>query len=118
MQFHLLSPNESAALLGTSVGIILALIESGKLGAFHEGDDWRIPLQCLTLFAGEEIQVDPACALAELVKGPDDILHMISSDAEAVQRIDQGNFPPGSVGTCLKQALRMYRREHAGADYG
>lgn len=113
MEFHLLLPSEAAALVGASTATILGLIESGRLGAFRDHGECWIPLQCLTLYSGDELRVDAACALAELVRKKDDV-RSIADNPHAVQRIEQTEFPQGSVGACLKQALRMFRRAQPG----
>jgi excisionase family DNA binding protein len=112
MDFHLLQPSEAALLVGVSAETILALIKDGKLGALRDQDEWWIPLKCLTLYSGDELKVDAACALAELVKQQQATIQSIAADTDAVHRIDGAQFPPGSVGTCLKQALIMFRRAH------
>lgn len=114
MDFQLLRPSEAASLVDVAPGTIIGLIGSGKLGALRQQGEWWIPLQCLILFPGDELRVDAACALAELVKTEAPFLRSVADDPEAAQRIEATDYPPGSVGTCLKQALRLVRRSQAG----
>jgi len=114
MEFHLLLPDEAATLLGTSSTVISEAISAGKLGAFREHGEWWIPLQCLAMYPGDEFNVEAACALSDLIRQGAAYVRSVASDPEAVARIEQGDFPPGSVGACLKQALRMYRRAQEG----
>jgi len=113
MEYHLLLPSEAATLLGTSQETIEALITQGKLGAFRDAGAWWIPLQCLSTYGGGELQVDAACALAQLVQKDGQFFHTFAEHAEAAERIENADFAPGSVGVCLQQALRMYRRAEA-----
>ena len=110
MEFHLLLPDEAATLLGTSSTVISEAISAGKLGAFREDGEWWIPLQCLAMYPGDEFSVDAACALSDLVRQGAAFVRSFAEDPEAVARIERDEFPAGSVGACLKQALRMYRR--------
>jgi excisionase family DNA binding protein len=116
MEYHLLLPGEAATLLGTSQDAIKDLITQGKLGAFRDGGEWWIPLQCLSGYGGDELQVDPACALAQLVQKDGAFFHTFADHPEAAERIEKAVFAPGSVGVCLQQALRMYRRAEAARD--
>src|SRR4249919_289202 len=111
MEFHLLLPGEAATLLGTSQVVISELISAGKLGAFRDAGEWWIPLQCLAMYTGDEFSVDAACALSDLVRKGGAFVRAFADQPEAVERIEQGDFPAGSVGACLQQAMRMYRRE-------
>ncbi|MFA6985967.1 MAG: helix-turn-helix domain-containing protein [Arenimonas sp.] len=113
MDFQLLRPSEAASLVDVSPGTIIGLIGSGKLGALRQQGEWWIPLQCLILFPGNELRVDAACALAELVKTEGPFLRSVADDPETAQRIEGADYPPGSVGTCLKQALCLVRRAQA-----
>lgn len=113
MDFQLLRPSEAASLVDATPGTIIGLIGSGRLGALRQQGEWWIPLQCLILYPGDDLRVDAACALAELVKTEASFLRSLVDDAETAQRIEAAEYPPGSVGTCLKQALRLVRRSQA-----
>jgi excisionase family DNA binding protein len=113
MEYHLLLPSEAATLIGTSKETIESLIREGKLGAFRDAGDWWIPLQCLSTYVGDDLTVEAACALAQLVQRDGTFYHTFAEPPEAAERIEGASFEPGSVGVCLQQALRMYRRSDA-----
>jgi hypothetical protein len=114
MEFHLLLPVEAATLLGTSQESIRGLIAEGKLGAFRDEDEWWIPLQCLSSYEGDELEVDAACALAGLLRKDGPFARTFVEHPEAAAVIERAEHAPGSVGACLKQAVVMCRRAQAG----
>jgi len=112
MELNLLLPKEAAALINVPCDSLVAMITAGRLGAFRNSGEWWIPLKCLTELASDEIDVGPAEALEQLVSAKQNPLQLLSN--EAAERIENSDFPPGSVGLCLKQALLLFRRHQAG----
>jgi hypothetical protein len=114
MDLYLLLPKEAAALINVPCESLVAMIAAGRLGAFRNSGEWWIPLKCLTQLASDEFDVGPAEALEQLVSTKENPLQSLSD--EAAERIETSDFPPGSVGLCLQQAMLMFRRHQAGTD--
>ena len=114
MDLYLLLPKEAAALINVPCESLVAMIAAGRLGAFRDSGEWWIPLKCLTDLRSDEIDVGPAEALEQLVSARENPLQSLSD--EAAERIESSDFPPGSVGLCLQQAMVMIRRHQAGTE--
>ena len=113
MEFNLLKPSEAAALLKLPSEEVIALIEQGKLGAFRDNDQWWIPLKCLADLTGHGIDPQAVEALELMLDKHSSWLRSFDAHPEAVAEIEATEFPPGSVGVCLQQALAIARRRNS-----
>jgi excisionase family DNA binding protein len=114
MDYVLLSPEEVATLLNLSPDEVVMLVETGELGGLRVAGHWRIPLKSITqlLAAGQKAQT--VRALERVFDDHDTWKRVFGAHPEVTQSIEAGEFPQGSVGAYLKEAISIARNQRAG----
>jgi excisionase family DNA binding protein len=117
MDYVLLSPEEAAALLKRSPQDIVALIESGELGGLKVAGQWRVPLKAITQMLATGMEQQTAQALKMAFDDHATWQRVFGAHPEVTQEIEAGEFPVGSVGAYLKDAIANARKLQD-EDYG
>ena len=117
MDYVLLSPEEAAALLKRSPQDIVALIESGELGGLKVAGQWRVPLKAITQMLATGMEQHTAQALKMAFDDHATWQRVFGAHPEVTQEIEAGEFPVGSVGAYLKDAIANARKLQD-EDYG
>lgn len=109
MDYVLLTPDEAGALLNIHRDEIVALVETGELGGLRVAGHWRIPLKSITSLLAAGMKSQTARALERVFNDPEAWGRVFGAHPEVTQRIEAGEFPTGSVGAYLKDAIRVAR---------
>jgi len=114
MDYVLLSPEEAAALLSLSAQEIVGLIESGELGGLRVAGQWKVPLKSITQMLAVGMQAQTARALEQVFADHATWKRVFGAHPEVTQQIEAGEFPVGSVGAYLKEAIAISRDQRQG----
>ena len=114
MDYVLLSPEEAAALLSLSAQEIVGLIESGELGGLKVAGHWKVPLKSITQMLAVGMNAETATGLEKVFEDPGTWQRVFGAHPEVTQQIEAGEFPVGSVGAYLKEAIAISRDQHRG----
>lgn len=114
MDYVLLSPEEAATLLNLSAEEIVGLIESGELGGLRVAGHWRVPLKSITQLLATGMKAQTARALEQVFENHETWQRVFGAHPEVTQTIEAGEFPQGSVGAYLKEAIAIARLQRAG----
>ena len=107
MDYVLLTPDEVGALLSLERDDILALVESGELASLRIAGHWRIPLKSVTTLLAAGMRSQTARALERVFREPDLWSRVFGDHPEVTRQIEAGEFPTGSVGARLKEAIAL-----------
>ena len=114
MDYVLLTPEEAAALLNVSAKEIVGLIESGELGGLKVAGHWRVPLKAITQMLAVGMKAQTARALETVFEDHATWQRVFGAHPEVTQEIEAGEFPSGSVGAYLKEAIAIARSQRRG----
>ena len=114
MDYVLLSPDEAATLLNVSPGEIVQLVETGELGGLRVAGHWRVPLKAITQMLATGMKTQTARALEHVFEDHETWQRVFGAHPEVTQQIEAGEFPVGSVGAYLKEAISISRHQRAG----
>ena len=114
MDYVLLTPEEVAILLDVDPSEIVGLVESGELGGLRVAGQWRVPLKSITQLLAVGMPARTATALARVFEDPARWQRVFGAHPEVTQQLEAGQFPRGSVGAYLKDAIANARLERAG----
>jgi excisionase family DNA binding protein len=114
MDYVLLTPEEAATLLNVSAGEIVELVETGELGGLKVAGHWRIPLKAITQMLAAGMKTQTARALEHVFEDHATWQRVFGAHPEVTQQIEAGEFPSGSVGAYLKEAIAIARSQRAG----
>ena len=114
MDYVMLSPEEVAALLNLSSAEVVELIEAGELGGLRVAGHWRVPLKSITQFLAAGIKTQTARALEKVFEDHETWHRVFGAHPEVTQSIEAGDFPVGSVGAYLKEAIAISRSQRRG----
>jgi excisionase family DNA binding protein len=109
MDYVLLTPEEAGSLLNVGRDEIVCLIETGELGGLKIAGHWRIPLKSITELLASGMKSQHARALERVFTDHDTWTRVFGAHPEVTQEIEAGDFPTGSVGAYLKEAIAMHR---------
>jgi excisionase family DNA binding protein len=113
MDYVLLSPEEAAILVNLSAAEIVALIESGELGGLKVGGHWRVPLKAITQMLAVGMEAQTARALERVFEDHATWQRVFGAHPEVTQSLETGEFPVGSVGAYLKEAIALAKQQHS-----
>ena len=114
MDYVMLSPEEAAALLNLSEQEIVDLIETGELGGLRVAGHWRVPLKSITQMLASGMKSQTARALERVFEDHATWHRVFGAHPEVTQSIEAGEFPVGSVGAYLKEAIAISRSQRRG----
>lgn len=114
MDYVLLTPEEAAALLNVSSQEIVSLIEVGELGGLRVAGHWRVPLKSITELLASGMKTQTVRALERVFNDHSTWNRVFGAHPEVTQSIEAGDFPKGSVGAYLKEAISISRSQRAG----
>jgi excisionase family DNA binding protein len=114
MDYVLLTPEEAATLLAVSPAEIVELVESGELGGLRVAGHWRVPLKAITQMLAVGMKSQTARALERVFEDHATWQRVFGAHPEVTQQIEAGDFPMGSVGAYLKEAIAISRAQRAG----
>jgi excisionase family DNA binding protein len=114
MDYVLLSPEEAATLLNISPEEIVQLVETGELGGLRVAGHWRVPLKSITQMLAAGIKTQTARALEHVFEDHETWKRVFGAHPEVTQQIEAGEFPKGSVGAYLKEAIAIARSQRSG----
>jgi excisionase family DNA binding protein len=114
MDYVLLSPDEAAALLNLSAQEIVDLIESGELGGLRVAGQWRVPLKSITQMLAVGMKAQTVRALEQVFEDHQTWQRVFGAHPEVTQQVEAGEFPVGSVGAYLKEAIALARAQRQG----
>ena len=109
MEYVLLTPDEAGALLNISRDDIVGLVETGELAGLRIAGHWRIPLKSITALLAAGMKSQTARSLERVFNDPTAWTQVFGAHPEITQQIEAGQFPTGSVGAYLKDALGVWR---------
>jgi excisionase family DNA binding protein len=114
MDYVLLTPEEAATLLAVSPAEIVELVETGELGGLRVAGHWRVPLKAITQMLAVGMKTQTARALEHVFEDHATWQRVFGAHPEVTQQIEAGEFPVGSVGAYLKEAIAVSRAQRAG----
>lgn len=114
MDYVLLTPEEAATLLAVTPAEIVELVETGELGGLKVAGHWRVPLKAITQMLASGMKTQTARALEHVFEDHATWRRVFGSHPEVTQEIEAGEFPMGSVGAYLKEAISISRSQRAG----
>jgi excisionase family DNA binding protein len=114
MDYVLLTPDEVGTLLNVSSEEVVALVETGELGGLRVANHWRIPLKSIADLLGKGLKDQNVRALERVFADPATWNRVFGAHPEVTQSIEAGQFPTGSVGSWLKEAIAISRQQQAG----
>lgn len=114
MDYVLLTPDEAAVLLNVSPKEIVMLVETGELGGLRVAGHWRIPLKSITQMLATGMKAQTARALEAVFNDHNTWNRVFGAHPEVTQSIESGEFPKGSVGAYLKEAIAISRSQRGG----
>jgi excisionase family DNA binding protein len=114
MDYVLLTPEEAATLLAVSPAEIVELVESGELGGLRVAGHWRVPLKAITQMLAVGMKSQTARALERVFEDHATWQRVFGAHPEVTQQIEAGDFPRGSVGAYLKEAIAIARAQRDG----
>jgi excisionase family DNA binding protein len=114
MDYVLLTPDEVGTLLNVSSEEVVALVETGELGGLRVANHWRIPLKSIADLLGKGLKDQNVRALERVFADPATWNRVFGAHPEVTQSIEAGQFPTGSVGSWLKEAIGISRQQQAG----
>jgi len=114
MDYVMLTPEEAAALLNLSSQEIVQLIEAGELGGMRIAGHWRVPLKSITQMLAAGMKTQTARALEHVFEDHATWHRVFGAHPEVTQSIEAGEFPVGSVGAYLKEAIAISRNQRRG----
>ena len=114
MDYVLLSPEEAATLLNVSPGEIVQLVETGELAGLRVAGHWRVPLKSITQMLAAGMKTQTARALEHVFEDHATWQRVFGAHPEVTQQIEAGEFPMGSVGAYLKEAIAISRSQRSG----
>ena len=118
MDYVLLTPEEAATLLNFEPGEIVGLIETGELGGLKVAGQWRVPLKSITQLLADGVKLKTARSLAQVFEDHATWRRVFGAHPEVTQQLEAGQFPPGSVGARLKEAIALARTQARGPGAG
>jgi len=116
MDYVLMSPEETAELLGLSAQEVVALIESGELGGLKVAGHWKVPLKAITQLLAAGMKPQTANALERVFADRAAWQRVFGAHPEVTQQIEAGEFPVGSVGAYLMESISLARSEQRGRE--
>jgi excisionase family DNA binding protein len=114
MDYVMLSPGEVAALLNLSSQEVVELIEAGELGGMRIAGHWRVPLKSITQMLAAGMKSQTVRALEQVFEDHATWHRVFGAHPEVTQSIEAGEFPVGSVGAYLKEAIAISRSQRRG----
>ena len=114
MDYVLLTPEEAATLLAVTPAEIVELVETGELGGLRVAGHWRVPLKSITQMLAVGMKTQTARALEHVFEDHATWQRVFGAHPEVTQQIEAGEFPKGSVGAYLKEAIAIARAQRAG----
>lgn len=114
MDYVLLSPEEASALLNIAPAEIITLIETGELGGLRVAGRWCIPLKSITQLLADGVKAQTVRALERVFNDAGTWIRVFGAHPEVTQLIATGEFPNGSVGAYLKEAIAISRSQQNG----
>lgn len=114
MDYVLLSPDEVGALLNLPSGEIIRLVETGELAGLRIAGRWRVPLKSVAQMLATGLKEQNIRALERVFNDPETWTRVFGSHPEVTQTIETGDFPVGTVGAYLKQAIGLTRDQQSG----
>ena len=114
MDYVLLTPEEAGELMSVSPAEIVALVETGELAGLRVCGHWRVPLKSIAQLISTGVKSQTVRALEQVFNDPAAWQRVFGAHPEVTQLIEAGQFPLGSVGACLKEAIAISRQQRAG----
>jgi len=114
MDYVLLSPEEVGTLLNISPAEVVALVETGELGGLRVAGHWRVPLKSIADLLATGLKDQNVRALERVFDDAATWTRVFGAHPEVTQSIEAGEFPSGSVGSWLKEAIAISRQQQAG----
>src|SRR5207342_3589240 len=114
MDYVMLSPEEVATLLSLTEQEVVGLIEAGELGGMRVAGHWRVPLKSITQMLATGMKKQTARALEKVFEDHATWQRVFGAHPEVTQSIEAGEFPGGSVGAYLKEAIAISRNQRRG----
>ena len=114
MDYVLFSPEEAAELLNISPDEIVALVETGELAGLRVCGHWRIPLKSIAQLISAGVKTQTVRALEQVFNDHATWQRVFGAHPEVTQSIETGEFPLGSLGACLKEAISISRQQQVG----
>lgn len=114
MDYVLLTAEEAATLLNLDPAEIVELIETGELGGLRVAGHWRVPLKSITQLLAVGMKAQTVRALEKVFEDHDTWQRVFGAHPEVTQSIEAGEFPQGSVGAYLKEAISIARSQRRG----
>lgn len=114
MDYVLLAPEEAGALLNLRSDEVVHLVETGELGGLKVAGRWRVPLKSVAQLLAAGLKEQNIRALERVFNDHETWSRVFGSHPEVTQSIEAGDFPVGSVGAYLKQAIGITRDQRSG----
>ena len=107
MDYVLLSPEEVGTLLNVDRDEVVSLVELGELAGLKVAGHWRVPLKSITELLASGMKSQTRRALERVFSDPTTWNKVFGAHPEVTQQIAAGQFPVGSVGARLKEAIAL-----------
>jgi excisionase family DNA binding protein len=114
MDYVLLSPGEVATLLNLGEDEVVALVETGELRGLRVAGHWRVPLKSVAEMLATGLKEQDVRALERVFNDHATWQRVFGAHPEVTQSIEAGEFPRGTIGAYLKEAIGLSRQQQAG----
>jgi hypothetical protein len=114
MDYVLLTPDEVGTLLNLSSEEVVALVETGELAGLRVAGYWRVPLKSIADLLAKGLREQNVRALERVFDDPATWTRVFGAHPEVTQSIEAGEFPHGTVGSWLKEAIGISRLQASG----
>jgi hypothetical protein len=114
MDYVLLTPDEVGTLLNLSSEEVVALVETGELAGLRVAGYWRVPLKSIADLLAKGLKEQNVRALERVFDDPATWTRVFGAHPEVTQSIEAGEFPHGTVGSWLKEAIGISRLQASG----
>ena len=114
MDYVLLSPAEVGTLLNLGTEEVVALVETGELRGLRIAGHWRVPLKSVAELLATGLKDQNLRALERVFNDHETWTRVFGAHPEVTQSIETGDFPSGSVGAWLKEAIAISRQQQGG----
>ncbi len=114
MDYVLLSPGEVGTLLNIAPEEVVALVETGELAGLRVAGHWRVPLKSVAAMLATGLKDQNVRALERVFDDAATWTRVFGAHPEVTQTLEAGQFPEGTVGAWLKEAIAIYRQQQSG----
>lgn len=109
----ILTPEEVADFLRSDTATVVQMLERGTLSGFRVGGEWRVLALAVVEYMKSAMKKEQDAALERGILDPRSWVEVIRSIPDEAKTYEEREFPEGSFGAWIKDALRSDDHERA-----